>query len=208
MNRPQPAMRARPGGGFNQGMGSFNEHMDESAMQQAVQQKALGQQSSKPSSQHIAQQAAQQQMSNGGQQQPPRETGTLVQELVTRPAQDVVKGLLSIFDLNAILGVSPAQENPQDKAKKQQVLQRFNKLTEEDQAQVKKTYHERLKQKEAEEQEKEQRKQIEQQQKAQQVSMPSSPKKGPVGPSGSKKQKAQQKLQNDRQKLGGPQGSN
>ncbi len=38
-----PAMRPRPGGGFNPGIGQFNDHLDEQAMQQAMKQKALSQ---------------------------------------------------------------------------------------------------------------------------------------------------------------------
>lgn len=38
-----PAMRPRPGGGFNSGIGQFNDHLDEQAMQSAMKQKALGQ---------------------------------------------------------------------------------------------------------------------------------------------------------------------
>ena len=35
--------RPRPGGGFNAGLGQFNEHLDEQALQQAVGQKQLHQ---------------------------------------------------------------------------------------------------------------------------------------------------------------------
>jgi hypothetical protein len=38
-----PAMRPRPGGGFNPGIGHFTDHLDEQAMQQAMKQKALSQ---------------------------------------------------------------------------------------------------------------------------------------------------------------------
>jgi len=207
MSSGQPSFRPRPGGGFNPGMGGSNEHMDESAMQSAVQQKALSQQASQPNAQQIAQQAAQNQQ-QGASQAPPREIGTIGEELLVRPAQDLLKGLASIFDLNAMLGLSPAQiETPEEKAKKQQTLQRFNKLTEEDQAYARRKYQERLKQKEAEEQEKEQKRQIEAQ-KSQEVIVPSSTKKGPEGPSGNKKKQAVTKLQNDRKTLSGPSSVN
>ena len=48
MPTPKPAPRPRQMGGFNPGMGDSNEHLDESAMQAAVQQKGMQQQAADP----------------------------------------------------------------------------------------------------------------------------------------------------------------
>lgn len=197
-----PSFRPRPGGGFNAGMGSFGEHLDENAMQQAVQQKALAQQSSSQTTTPTPQSNAHQHAS------PPREVGSLTEELFTRPAEDLYQGVRSIFDLNAWLGLdqkTPEQE--QERARKEMILKRFNQLTEEQQAVARQMYEERLQRQRAEESEKEQKKQLEAQQEQQAVMAPSSPQKGPIGPGMSGKQKATAQLQWDRQRLNQPQGA-
>ena len=216
-------MRARPGGGFNQGMGNFGEaHMEEQAMQQAMQQKTASQQSTSAQSslgagmggnkaQTQQQQAqAMQQMAGGqqpGQAPAPREVGTIPEE-ASRVGTDIFAELKKFFSINTWLGVKPETDDPQEIAKRKQVHQRWQKLNAEQQEVAKKKYQEDLQRKKAEEEEKERKKQMEEQQKAQQIQMPSSPKKGAVGPGGSKKQKATQKLQNDRKQLSGPSSAN
>jgi hypothetical protein len=213
MSSPRPAARPRISGGFNQNMGAFNEHLDDDAMQNAMQQKGLTQQN--------ASAADPTGMGGGGalpgaagtQNRPaqppkPREIGSITEELVNRPAQDIFKGLKSIFDLNSLLGLPQAEDDPQTKARKQQMLQRYNKLSDEQQAVARQKYQESMQKKQAEEQEKQAKKQQEEQQKSQTINVPSGTKKGPEGPGGSKKQKAVNKLQQDRKTLGGPKGSN
>ncbi len=205
---PKPAFRPRPGGGFNPGFGQMNEHLDESAVQAASQQKALqqtaGSVSANPPSGPGA--AAPGGLPAGPSSEPvkPRAMGSIPEELVVRPAKDIVKGLASLFDLNAWLGIPKQVDDPQTQARKQQMLQRFNRLTDEQQAEAKRRYDLNLKKKQQAEQEKQAREQQQRQQEAQSLEMPSSPQKGPVGPGSSKKQKAANKLQQDRKTLSGP----
>lgn len=219
---PKPAMRSRSGGGFNQGLGNFNEaHMEENAMQQAMQQKTAGQQGTSAQSslgagaggnkaQQQQQQQMMQQMMGGqqpGQQQAPREVGS-IQEEAARAGKDILAELKQFFSINTWLGIKPETDDPQEIAKRKQVHQRWQKLDQEQQAVAKKKYQEEMQRKKAEEEEKQRKKQMEEQQKAQQIQIPTSTKKGPVGPGGSKKQKAVQKLQNDRQQMRGPSSAN
>lgn len=218
MQQSAPSSRPRMGGGFNQGVGGFGEHLDEQAMMQAAQQKALAQQST--NQQQSVQQgqggqkaqqdlAAAQSVDSMGHAQPvkPREVGTVTEELVTRPAQDVVKGLASLFDINALLGVN-TQEDPQTQAKQKQLHQRWQSLTQEEQQVAQKRYQEEMQQKKAEEEAKERQRQEAQQQNAQSIVPPSSPQKGPIGPGASRKQRAVSKLEQDRKTLGGPASAN
>ena len=206
MPGPKPQATPRMGGGFNQGMGGFGgEQLDEQAMSQMMQQKALGQQggaagtspksSSSPKS-HTPQYAA---------------PGSVVEEVLTRPAQGILGGLKDLvfgfFDIKNIFGDNDTDTSDQ-KAKRQSLHQRYQQLDQEQQAVAQKRFQEEMQRKKAEEEAEMQRKQQEQQQKQAQVSVPSSPKKGPVGPSGSNKQKATTKLQQDRQQLNGPGSAN
>jgi hypothetical protein len=188
------------------GMSSFGEHMDENAMQQAMGQKQQGQQGSQlnPAMGAAQQQMAQQQAQN---QQPPRELGTLAEELITRPAKDIVKGLGSLFDIYNWLGIKKYEPDPEKIAKHKQMLHRYNQLDAEDQAQVRKTTQKRMQEQKMRQEEEERKKQ--QAAAAQQdFVMPSSPKKGPEGPGGSGKKRATQKLQQDRKTLSGPSSAN
>lgn len=219
MPHAAPTSRPRMSGGFNQGFGDFGEHLDEQAMQQASQQKSLAQQST--SQQQSVQQGqggqkAQQDLTAAqapdvaaGQATPvkPRALGTVTEELVTRPGADILKGLASIFDINALLGIN-TQEDPQTQAKKQQLHQRWQRLTQEEQQVAQQKYQAEMQKKKAAEEEKERRKQEEEKQKAQSIAPPSSPKKGPVGPGGSGKQRAVSKLEQDRKTLSGPASAN
>lgn len=203
-------------GGFNpsMGMGGFDEHLDENAMQAAAKQKTLSQQSSTSVGTSAAPSATNTAGSANPLPQtqvpppPPREVGTLTEELLKRPAQDIYRGLAQFFDLNTLLGIDPKADDPQTQARKKQIHQRWNKLTEEQQAVARQKYQEEMQKKQREEQEKQQRKQAEEQQKNQQFQVPSGPQKGPVGPGGSGKQRAVQKLQQDRKTLNGPGSSN
>lgn len=205
MGPAKSAFRPRPGGGFNQGIGHFNEHLDEQSMQSASQQKALTQQVADP---RTAQAVAQgQNQAQSGIPSAPREVGSLADELIKRPARDIWNEVKQFFSLNTWLGIKPA-EDPEKRAKQKQIHQRYSQLTQEQQAEARKRYERELQKKQAQQQEEEQRKQAEAQQNAQTVEVPSSSQKGPQGPAGSKKQKAVTKLQNDRKQLGGPSSAN
>jgi len=220
--------RPRMGGGMNAGMGGgFNEHLDENAMQQAMGQKQLAQQStSQQSSLQSGQGGSKAQtdfsklqsgdlppgmegMAGGAAAQAPkpREVGSLKEELLERPVQDVISGLKSFFDINALLGINPQVDTPEVQAKKREKHQRWQKLDAEQQQVAQEKYQQEVQKKQAEEEEKERKKQ-QAAAELQTIQAPSSPQKGPKGPGGSKKQKAQTKLQNDRKSLGGPSGSN
>ncbi|HYD34659.1 MAG TPA: hypothetical protein VD999_01185 [Vitreimonas sp.] len=210
---PAPTARPRPMGGFNQSLGNFSdEHLGENDAQAAMQQKAMSQMAASATQAGGAGAPGGQAgplgpMTPDSKQAAPRPVGTIVEEVVQRPAKDILKGLLSIFDLNAMLGIKPAEDDPALQAKKKQMLNRFNKLTEEEQQVAREKYQLAMKKKQQEEQEKQMRKQQEEQQKANSVELPSSTKKGPVGP-GAKKPKAVQKLEQDRKTLSGPQSAN
>lgn len=225
---PKPSSRPRPGGGFNSGFGQFGEHLDEQAMQQAASQKQLSQMAGNSQQQTMAQgqggtaatqdfgqmEALQQMAAKGGAQQPgalagaaARPVGTLQQELLERPVQDVVAGLKSLFDINAMLGINLQHDSPQEQARKKQMLQRWNQLTQDEQKVAQQLYQQKMQKKKQEQEEEEAKKRQEEQAKADSLAPPSSPQKGPVGPSGSKKQRAVTKLQQDRKTLGGPSGS-
>jgi hypothetical protein len=139
----------------------------------------------------------------------PRDVSSLTDELVKRPAGDIVESLQAFFSLNTWLGIAPPNPDSQeDVMRKQKIHQRYQQLTQEQQQIAQQKYQEQLQRKKMEEEEKERRKQAEEQQKAQEIVMPSSPQKGPVGPSGSGKQRAVQKLTQDRKTLSSPSGSN
>ena len=221
------SIQHRPGGGFNAGFGNFSdEHLDENAYQSAVTQKMLGQQQAAGAGSPqgipgagagsglagLAGQGSQVNPLTGAPQvapPPPREVGTIFEELVTRPLADIGKGILSVFDFSSALGISsPQDKTPEEQAQMQAMHQRYQKLNEEQRQYAQRRYQEELQKKKAEEQQKQQREQQRRQQEAASIAMPSSPKKGPVGPSGSSKQRAVTKLEQDRKTLGGPQSAN
>lgn len=196
-----PAARPRPGGGFNPGMGQFNDHLDENAMQQAVKQKALSQQAG-------SQTGPLQQSPAGTPQQPQSsEAPSLFDTTVSRPIQDIAKTILEAMHLDKLLGLVGSSDTPEDKAKKQAMMRRYNQLTEEEQAVVREKYQKRMQEEKARQQEEEQKKRLAEEEKQRTVVMPSSgAKKGPdAGGGHSKKSNAIQKLQQDRKTLSGPQ---
>jgi hypothetical protein len=198
-----PAARPRPGGGFNPGMGQFNDHLDEQAMQQAMKQKALGQQAGSQTGpiQNSSQQS--------NTQQPPPEAGSasMFDTIVSKPVQDLAKTILGALHLDKLLGLGGNTSTPEEKAKKDAMMRRYNQLTEEQQAVARQKYQERMQREKMLQQEAEQRKQMEEKKKEASIQMPSSPQKGAPDPHGSKKSNAIQKLQQDRKTLGGPQSA-
>lgn len=212
------SVKPRPGGGFNPGAGAFGEHMDEAAMQQAVQQKALGQQGANAASAApaVAQQKAQQQ-----QQAPPPEMGSIKDELLNRPVKKAKEQLNLITDPNAwvhsLLGSEPNKDDPEKQAKKQKMLQRYNKLTAEQQEVAKREFQIKTKREEARRNEEEQKKQIEAQKKDEGFEEPQGKKSGEAAMKGkgkggkqpmTRKRRAVNKLQQDRKTLGGPASAN
>ncbi len=204
----------RPGGGFRQtfGSGFSDEHESAAALNSATAQKQIAQQSSVLGQQGVAKQQA---VASGtgqtplaspdGQQQQappnPRNIANLGEELVLRPAKDIVNAFKSFFDLNALLGIN-TEDPPEKKAKKQKIAQNWQKLTQEEQAYVQQKYQEEQQKKQQEMQEEQQRKEEEARQAEEQsIAPPSSPKKGPVGPSGNKKQQTAQLMQNKRTQM-------
>lgn len=217
-----PAARPRAGGGFNQlSQEPGSEHLQSSAMQQAMQQKTAAQKQADPKAgqtspakkqQQAAAQQLQQQQESGQtqpQQQPPREVGTVKQEF-QRMGADVKTQLREFFSINTWLGIDPETEDPEEIAKRKQVHQRWQNLNKEQQAVAKKMYQEELERKKQQREEEERRKQIKEQKAKEEVPMPSSPQKGPIGPAAgkSRKKKAMQKLQQDRQGISGPRNLN
>jgi hypothetical protein len=204
-----PTFRPRPSGGFNPGGDQFGEALDESALQQAVSQKQLGQAQAAGSGNPQGVPTGTNPLSPGTPPAAPREVGSIVEELVTRPAVDIAKGLWSLFDFSAALGITPPEtKTPEEKARLQATHNRYQKLNQEQQAYARKKYQEELQKKKVEREQEEQRKQQQAQQASQEIAMPSSPKNGPVGPAGSSKQRAMTKLQTDRTTLGGPASAN
>lgn len=210
---PKPGgagLRPRMGGGFNQAMGQFGEHLDENSFKQASSQKALGQQAAQVTPQQMAAAQAQaaQQQSPGGAPAEPREVGTIKDE-AKRAATDVWEQVKSFFSINTWLGVKPNTLTPEEQAKAKTVHQRYKQLDQEQQQVARQRYEKEMKRRQAIEEEKQRKAQQEAQAKQNSdIAVPSSPKKGPVGPGGSKKQKAVQKLQNDRKQLSGPGSAN
>jgi len=132
-------------------------------------------------------------------QKPPREVGTLAEELIERPIKDIGEGIRSIFSLNDLLNINPQTDTPEQQAKKKQIHQRYQQLTQEEQAEAQRQYQEEMERKQKEEQEAQEKKRREQEAAAQEIQAPSSPQKGPVGPSGnSGKQRAMTRLNTQR----------
>ncbi len=211
MPGPKPTARPRPMGGFNSNLGGFSEHLDENAMQSAMQQKQLSQQQT--STQQGTGKAgtnplldktnALDQKPSQGTFQPaqPREVGSIKDELLSRPVKDVVKGLASLFDIGALLGIK-VEDTPEDQAKKQQLHQRWQKLDQEQQQVAQQKYQAKMQAEKHQREEEEQRQQAEQARAQERIVMPSSPKKGPVGPAGSKRKRTEDMMEHQRKTLG------
>ncbi|NCN06920.1 MAG: hypothetical protein GW946_03720 [Candidatus Pacebacteria bacterium] len=201
-----PVLRPRPGGGFNQGLGQFGEHLDENAGQVSAQQKQLAQQQTQiagtpnPAQKGTGQQPA--------QQRQPREVGSIVDETIRRPVQDIWQEIKQFFSITSILQIDPQIDSPEEQAKKKQLHSRYEQLTEEQKQVAQKRFQEEQQRKKQQEEEELQKKQIEEQQH-QSFVMPSSPEKGPVGPASGKsnKQNMIDKLNMDRQRMSQGQGA-
>jgi hypothetical protein len=214
MKAKGPKSAARPGGGFRQGFGHFNEeHLEQDASGAAAQQKQLAQQTTQTSQQNTGGSAQQQGNSNQSPAQqlksePPREISGITDELVKRPARDIVKGLESLFDIHELLDINSG-DTPEEQSRKKQLNQRFQQLTNEQQEVAKKRYQQEIEKKKLAEEEQEEKKMAKQEKKQAGITPPASPKKGPVGMAGmSKKQKASTQLEQQRQSIGRVAGTN
>ncbi len=204
-----PSARPRPGGGFNPGSDQFGEHLDEDALQQAMSQKQLGQQQAAGTGSPQGVPTGTNPISPTAPPPPPREVGSIAEELITRPLKDIGKGLLSLFDFSSALGLTPPEsKTPEEKARVQATHRRYQKLNQEQQTYARQKYQEEMQKKKMLQEEEERQREQKRQMESQSVVVPSSPKNGPVGPSGSGKQRAATKLEQDRKTLGGPQSAN
>lgn len=204
------SFRPRPGGGFNTGVGQFGEHLDESAMQQAVSQKALSQQQTNPQAAAAAAAGAKQ-ANQPPSQQKPRELGTIGDELIKRPFHDIWNEIKQFFSLNTWLGIKPDSDDPQKKQKLADYHRRFQKLEQEDQAEVKRQFQIREQKAKQQKEEEQRKKMAEQKQKEQSaIAAPSGSKKGPIGPASGKSRKSNAitQLTQNRQQLSNAQGAN
>ncbi len=202
--------RSMPGksGGRRPSFSGLGEaRLQEQALADAAQQKNLSQQagdSSQSSTGGSALGASDKGQGGPSQQRLPRKVGSLKQELVTRPAADVRAELGAFFDINKLLGIN-TEDSPEEKAKKKQMLARWQKLTKAEQKVAQEKYQKKLKEKQEEEKRKQLKKQKEEEQKKKQaLAPPSSPKKGPgmFAQGQSSQSKAQQRLQQQRQTIG------
>jgi hypothetical protein len=201
-NKPNP----QAGGGLSQMGGGFGESgMDENALQSALSQSGGDDSSAQPGGVSPTQQTGQGNSSPGGTTKP-RIVGSFGEELVKRPFKDIAKGLISLFDINALLGSKPAEEDPAEKAKKQQIHSRFEQLTQEEQTYAQEKYQQEMQKKQQEEEERQAKKQQEERAKSQAIAPPSSPKKGPAQ-KGSGKAGAMQQLEDERTKIGNVQSA-
>lgn len=206
----KPAVAPRPMGGFNQGFGDSNEHLDAQAMQTAVKQQALTQQlgSNGPTAKTPLGQSGRPPTTSPTEPNTPA-VGTLQEELVTRPIQSVAKELVAFFDINRLLDIDPVQDPPEIQARKKAIHQRWGQLTEAQQHVAEQQYQAELAKKKHDQEQIEQEK-IEKERASQStLVIPSSVRKGPIGPAAGQSHKTStiQAMQHERQTLGGPQGA-
>lgn len=128
-----------------------------------------------------------------------REVGSLKEELVERPLADIETELIAIFSLQKLLGIENPSDTSEQKAKKAQLNQRFNQMTQEEQAVAQQHYQEQLMRKRQQEEQDLIKKQQAEAAQAEPLVLPSGPQRGPADRgSQSKAQAALQKLKQDR----------
>jgi hypothetical protein len=218
MSSPGRSGASRPPGGMGGGS-DFGEAFDEQSLSNMMTQVGQQQSSNDPSSggpgggssgsqmPQLPPQMAPDAQAPSMPPVKPREIGSLADELIKRPVQDIFNELKSFFDLNSLLGIKDPSKDPQTLAKKRQMMQRYNQLTAEQQQVAQQKYQERQMRKQKQQEEEAMKKQREQAEKQASISVPSSPQKGPKGQAGGKP-KAVMKLEQDRQKLSGPASAN
>jgi|GEM_PF-738419 len=135
-------------------------------------------------------------------QKPPRPVGTLPQE-AQYITEDITKSLLSFLPdfMQSMLGVKPT-DSPEEKARKKQMLQRYQQLNSEQQQFVQDEMRKKQ-QAEQKKQEEEAKKKEEEQRKAadDELPMPQGKTRGEGGPGASNKKQTLTKLQNDRKRM-------
>lgn len=147
--------------------------------------------------------------SSHGAPSEPREVGTIKQELVERPLADIKHELGQLFSLEHLLGIENPKDGPEQKAKRQQMWQKYNQLSAEEKAIADARYQEQMTRKRQQEEEAQIRRQQEEAARSQSIAMPSSPQKGPPDQGGkSKSQAAMQQLKQDRTTIGKLQSAN
>ena len=199
-------------GGFRQTFGgSINEaHLDEAATTTSSQIKQSNQQSSVLGKQGAQKEAA---ASQGAGKtdlaKTPDKTATqarsvasLNQELIRRPAVDVLDTFKAMFDPNRLLNIQV--KTPEEQAKQKKVAARWQQLTEAEQAEAKRLYEESLAKKRQEQEAEEQKKKQEEEAKAQELPVPQGRQTGFRGFGGmSGSTKAQTILQRQRTTMTG-----
>lgn len=194
---PAPHAVARPSGGFRPSLDSFNEEQEAAqALGGVANQKQLGQQAAqlpatagkKPGSTGNSQPAA----------KPPRAMGSLTEELIKRPLTDIKDEILKFLDIPTLLGIRPQTDTPEEQAKKKQIHQRWQTMTQEQQQIAAQRYQAEMQKKQREEQEKQIKKQQEAQRQAAELAVPSTPAKGPMGPGSSHKSRTMTQLSQQR----------
>ena len=203
MPGPKPGgnLAARPGGGFRSSLGQLGEgHLEQNAMAQAVGQKQLSQQGTSSAQQQtggssLKSLGSKQTAGSKIKQKPPRSVGTIHEEAKIFVG-DIVGEAKKFFSLNILLNIDTS-DTPEVQAKKRKILQRWQKLTQEEQQVAKQRYQEEMQKKQEEEKQKQIKKQKKEQANAQSIAPPASPRKGPMGPGSgmSKKAKASANLQ-------------
>lgn len=202
---PAPVAR-RSGGMRSVGLSGEvdSERLEQQAMQGAVQSKSQQQQSSLASGINPGQTNQPGSSQKKPQQRQPRQVSSFKQELVERPAQDIVQGIKDMFDLNAILGINQEADTSEEIAKKKKLHQRWQQLTEAEQKVAREKYQKELQKKQEEEKQRQMEKQRQEQAKQDTIAPPSSVSKKPglfVGGKSGKK-KAQNRLQQQRKTMG------
>lgn len=204
-------MMGGSGGGNTKGSSSVGGNSSSgkiSPTQMAAAQQAMGKAGRLPGADGKnmdASQAAATAQAGQANQKPPREVGTIAEEM-KRGVSDLFQGFKEFFKLNTWLGLDSENMDPQQQAHAKQLHSRYQQLDQEQQMVARQMYEEKMQRKKIQEEEEARKKQIEAEKKAQTMEMPSGPKKGPVGPSGSKKQRAMAKLKQDRTTLSTTQG--
>ncbi len=199
-------------GGFRQTFGGSisEEHLDKAAAADSGLNEQLAQRSSVLGQQRAVQEAAATQGANKTAlaQTPektatqPRAVASLSQELLKRPAKDLKDSFQAMFNINTLLNIQ--LKTPEEQAKQKKVAARWQKLTEEEQAEVQRVYEAQLATKRQEEADKEKARQELEAQEAQELFIPKGRQTGFRGFSGmGSKQKAQTLIQRQRSTLGG-----
>lgn len=199
-------------GGFRQTFGGSitEEHLDKAAATASGQIKQSNQQSSVLGQQGAQKEAAATQGTGKTDlaktpdkaATQARSVASLNQELIKRPAVDVLDTFKAMFDPNRLLNIQV--KTPEEQAKQKKVAARWQQLTEAEQAEAKRLYEESLAKKRQEQEAEEQKKQQEEEAKAQELPVPQGRQtgfRGFGGMSGSKK--AQTILQRQRTTMTG-----